>query len=311
MSTLVIINGEEEFLKERAAFDEAEAFLVDKVFSFSLPDDLNKYIEESEVELLLNKSRAFILWNVSKVPDQLPSNSDDVLICVSSPKTKLSDVRSKKVHNFPQLKTFDDKNEVVQWIIKEGRCLNIDLTHVATALFVNSGKSLRKIFSEIEKLAVLAPPDGVVTPEIAKSVMCFSASLTPRSIIDSICRGNSAVALAFYDKMQEKTDETGWVIAYMQRHVSQQIRMEFFKSSGLSFEESSKKMKIHPFVYRKLVSSRLGLWSLQSLSKSLDVLGELDIAHKRGRSHAQFGLELEIIRLSEEAKNAKRSNGYK
>jgi DNA polymerase III delta subunit len=305
LSSLIIINGDEEFLKERAALDEARSSLVDFVYQYD-QKDLDKYKEESEVPLMFGGSRAFIVWNCVEIPP-LPDN-DDTLIVVSE-KHPLEDSRAKRIRHFPKFKEYGDNNQIIQWIVDEGAVLNIDLSRIATALFVNNGRSLRKISSEIQKLAVLTPEGSEVTPEIAKSVMCFSATLSPRDVVDAICVGDTSRAMTYYDKLQEKADETGWIIAYLQRHVLQQIRIERLVAQKLSHNDMAKELGVHPFVFRKIIFPRTDLWSHPSLVSSLDALCDLDVAHKQGKQSSHFGLELEIIRLSEEAK--KNVNRYR
>ena len=306
MSALILINGEEEFLMEQAAFDEAAASLAEFIQTYRNPEDLDSYLEESQMFTLSGEARAFIVWNPKEVP-LFPIGERDVLIIVTNFKKKLEDVRAKRVHNFSKFKTYDDKNEVISWILREGERRNIDLNKVASMLFVNTGNSLRKIFSEINKLSVMTPSGGMVTPEIARSVICFSAELTPKNIIDAICNGQTAHAIAYYDKLQEGGDETGWIIAYMHRHVLQQLRLEHLNRSEISESRGAEILNVHPFLYKKMRESRLGIWSDASLLSSVKTLADLDIAHKQGSVAARFGLELEIIRLGEESKNVKRN----
>jgi DNA polymerase III delta subunit len=306
VSALILINGEEEFLMEQAASDEAAASLAESIQIYKDPENLSSYLEESQIIPISGEARAFIIWNPGEVP-LLPVGEQDVLIIVTNFKKKLEDARAKRVHNFSKFKAYDDKNDVINWILREGERRNRDLNQIASMLFVNSGKSLRKIFSEINKLSVMTPPGGVVTPEIARSVICFSAELTPRNIIDSICNGQTSRAIAYYDKLQEGGDETGWIIAYVHRHVLQQLRLEHLNKSDLE-SRGAEILDIHPFLYKKMRESRIGIWSNASLLSSVATLAELDIAHKKGNILARFGLELEIIRLSEEAKrNVKRN----
>jgi DNA polymerase III delta subunit len=302
LPSLVLINGEEEFLKERAARDEARSFLAESVYEYRAPDGVPAYLDEVAMNPLFGGRRAFIVWGAEEVPPT-PSG-DDVLIAVSAPRKKLRSADANRVHDFPKLKAYDDNNEVVGWIMKEGARLNIDLSRVAGALFVNCGRSLRKISSEIRKLAILSP-SGSVTPQDARSVICFSADLTPQSVVDSVCGGNPALALAFLDKLQEGGDETGWVIAFMQRHLLRQLHMEILDAAGVPPEDAARRLGVHPYVYRKTAESRLGLWSRASLFSSVEAFRGLDAAHKRGSGSARLGLELEIVRLSEEARDAR------
>lgn len=301
MPELVLINGEEEFLKERAAMQEAAASLAQSVSRYSEPDGLSEYAEESQLVPLFGAPRVFIIFDATAVPE-LPAGDGDFLICVSAPKKKLQDSRARRTHNFQKLKTFSDNNEVVRWILKEGDVFKIDLSRVASALFVSSGGSLRKISSEIRKLAVLVPPGTIASPGAARSVLCFSAELTPKSVVDAICEGNPAKALTFYDRLQEGSDETGWVIAFLQRHALRQLRLASLAKEGLDSDEMASRLGVHPFVFRKFHEPMLGLWSPRSLAESAETLGDLDTLHKGGKAFARVGLELEIVRLSEEAR---------
>jgi DNA polymerase III delta subunit len=303
LSTLVLIDGDEEFLKERAAIDEAAGFLNGSPIVFHLPEDLPKYLEE--IYSGIDSQRSFVLFGVKDIPP-LPPGPSDLLVAVSDGKKKLESPIAKRSTTFTKLKSFDDKNEVVPWILKEGNRLNIDLSRVASALFVNCGEGLRKLSSEIRKLAVLTPPGGVVTPEVAKSVMCFSAELRPGAVVSAVCEGNPVKALAIYDKLQEAGDETGWILTYMQRHVLQHLRIFALKDSGLSPDRCAEIAGVHPFLYRKAVRDRHGLWTMKSLALGLRTLCELEVAHKTGDPSVRVGLESEIVRLSEEAKNVRR-----
>jgi DNA polymerase III delta subunit len=296
VAKLVLIYGEEEFLMERAAREEACLYIPDEIIEFDFSDELDKYIEESQAPLVIGGRRAFILWGANTVPS-LPCN-DDILIVVGDKKPLFHP--QGKVIQFNKLKSYDNNNEVWDWILKEGEHHKIDLKRVVGALFVNCGNCLRKLASEIEKLAVLTPPGSQVTPEIARSVLCFSAELSPKQIIESICEGHTVKALAYYERLQERNDETGWIIAYMQRHVSQQLRSDMLFESNVSVDRIATIIGVHPFVLSKTFAARRGLWSSQSLIRSLNSLCDLDILHKKG-INVCCELELEIIILSEEA----------
>lgn len=295
-----MISGEEEFLAERAARDEARLALSSETCEFSLPRDSQRYEYESQVPLLDSAARAFVVWDAKEVP-RLPDGARDTLIVVS--KKPIPDQRAKRTLSFPKLKSYDDKNEVIGWILKEGESRNIDLSRVARALFVNSGNCLRKLASEIEKISASVTPGTVVSPEDARGLMCFSAELSPRDVVDAVCDGHTVRALAYYDRLQERNDETGWIIAYLQRHVIQHLRLDAAAAKGMTDDATASLLGVHPFIFRKVVAARRGLWTVDSLSASLSSLCELDLAHKRGDAFARFGLQSEIIKLCEEARN--------
>jgi len=285
---------------ERAAHAEAVSMMADLVLEFRERDGLARYEDEIACRPIGGGRRVFIVWAQS-VP-RLPPDPD-CLVVVSKKKLELATATRRL--DFPKLKSYDGKNEVVVWVIKEGERYGIDLKRVAQGLFVNSRKSLRKLASEVRKLAVLIP-SGPITPEDARSVLPFSADLTPKEAVEAVCEGHPVKAVAYVDRLQEANDETGWIIAFLQRHVSQQLRVELLSASGLAPQDIAKRIEMHPFVFMKTVEPRLGLWSPSSLRSSMGELCRLDLAHKRGKKSAVVGLEAEVMRLSEEAKtNAK------
>jgi DNA polymerase III delta subunit len=304
MPSLILINGEEEYLIERAVNEEVRSSLADEVLHFYAPSGVEEYLKESSCSIFGIGKRAYVIWDATEVPN-LPENNQDLLIVVSGKKA-LTHPTAKQSLKFSKLKAYPENNEVLKWIMKEGDRHNIDLTRVAGALFVNCGTTLRKLANEIDKLALITPKGKVVAPESVRSILCFSAELSPREIIDAICDGHTARAIAFLDKLQERNDETGWIVAYMQRHVLQQLRFELLAEQKTPDDRAAMILGVHPFVLKKMYLTRRGVWTKKSLQQSIDTLCELDISHKRGSHWARFGLELEIIRLSEESKDVKR-----
>ena len=300
MNTLIIVNGDDDFLKERVALDEAAMALASSIQHFRLPQEADSYAEFLDVTPLDGAGLAIVIWNASEIPELL---ADGTTIVVAAKGKVLNNEKAKRTLDAKKPKSYDGGIEYVRWILKEGERLNIDLRRVASALFVNCGTDLRKICSEIGKLRVIVDPGGVADPSVARSVMCFSAKLTPKYVIDAICDGHPAKAIVFYDKLQDGGCETGWIVSYMQRHVIQQLRAELLLLSGLSMEQVAVALGLHLSFFRSAIMSRRGLWSISSLFESFETLCDIEVLHKRGVDVSRWGLESEIIRLSEEAKH--------
>lgn len=298
MSILLLVSGEDEFLLEREVLVQAQTFLPEWLRRYTFPDEAPLYLQDAQTEPLDSGKRVFMVFDAKEIPD-LPSCERDVLIVATE--KPFRDSRAKRTVAIPKMRNTPDGRDVIAWIQKEGEKFTIDLSRVAPALFVNCGNCLRKLASEIEKISILCPPNSKVRPEDARQVMCFSAELTPRDVTESICLGQPVRALAFYDKLQEKGDETGWIIAYMQRHVLQFLRLRELEAAGKSDDETADLLGVPPFIFRSLLAPRRGLWTRASLAQSYERLCKLDIDHKLGRD-SKLGLELEIIRLSREAK---------
>jgi DNA polymerase III delta subunit len=306
VSTLILVNGDDDFLKERVALDEAAMVLTPNVTQFTFPEDMDRYLEFLDIRPMSNVQNVTIIWNASNVPNIL---DDGVTIVVASKGKLLNNNEAKRVVDVKKPKSYNNGIEYVNWILNEGERLRIDLSRVASALFVNCGMDLRKICSEIRKLEALSDSSDAVDSSMARRVMCFSADLTPKNIVDAICDGHPAKALAFYDKLQERRCETGWIIAYMQSHVLQHLRTKMLLEQKTPQDQIPVALGVHPWVFKNTIFPRLGLWDTFSLQKSLATLCDLDVLHKRGVDVSCWGLEPEIIRLSEEAKHNDTSRG--
>ena len=295
MIKLVTISGEEEFLVERAVEDEIASSLCGETIEFDMSDSATSYASDATLSVFNSDPRVVIIRNCNSIPD-LPE-SDNLVIAVSPiGKKRIDDPRSIRSHNFPKLKSYDDNNEVVKWILKEGNRFNIDLSRVAGALFVNSGNRLRKLASEVEKLSLVCPKYSVVTPDDARSTLCFSADLTPKEIIDAVSSGNPGKAMSYYDKLQEQGDETGWIIAYMFHHVLNVLRASLITDKNVIHDV----LGVHPFVVKKTILPLVNKWTVNSLRKSSMALSDADILNKSGSQRAKMILESEILRLSTE-----------
>ncbi len=289
---------------ERAARYEADVGLHREVAEFRMPNDAAAYEAASRPSVFGSFPRTFILWNCPTVPDLLGDDEDVVVVVAPPGKKKIEDGRAVRSHFFPKMKTFGDNNEVMRWILREGERLNTDLSRVAGALFVNSGSRLRKLASEIEKVSLVSSKGSAATPDDARSVLCFSAELTPKEIVESISSGNAGMALSYYDKLQEQGDETGWIIAYVHRHVLNVLRARVMHDAGRSESDIAVALGVHPFVVKKSIVPIVGTWTLESLRKSCSALATADVLHKSGVQRARVILESEILRLSTEVRKA-------
>ena len=286
--SVVIIEGDEEFLMERASLEEAPSSLVDDVVNI----EYSKFLKfDHESPSYDGKSICFIVKNC---PSDLNLNINQDNHNIFVLKCGLSfNGKGQKVFRFEKLK----QDRILKWIMKEGERLNIDLSRVAGALFVNCGDRLRKIHSEIEKIRTIVSNGAIVSPDEAKSVLCFTSEVTPKNILDALSNGKTAVALSFYDKLQEIGNETGWILAYIHSFVLQLLRSKFMNDRK-NIEDV---LGINSYVYNNFVAPHADKWTVESLILSATTLSEIDLKNKSGEVISNFMLEAEIIRLSEEA----------
>lgn len=251
--------------------------LTDNVQVYRFPEDRKEY--ESDILMSGFEKKVFLVYGDKDIPD-FPRDNEDTIIFVTSKKvaTKSFD----EVFEFPKLKTYSNKNEVVDWIINEGKRLKIDLSTISNALFVTCGGCLRKLASEIEKLSSVAE-GGKVSVTQAKELVSFSVELSPKEVVEGICEGNVRKALTYYTFLQERKDETGWIIAFLQGLCSTSLKYQLLHDSGIDDSEVSKVLGMHPFVLKSSIAGRSYLWKKDALSSSFSDLCEMDFLHKSGK----------------------------
>ena len=297
-----LIEGDDEYLMGLSAKTLARSSLGAEIHEYYW-DDLSRFFANQSS--LSDDLSVHIIFDAEGIPDCKTSNT---IICVArESKSVNSSERADKKYFIAKPKVSGDKNEVVPWIIKEGHKRNNDLSRIAGALFVNTGLRLRKLMSEIDKISDLVSPGTVVSPEDVKPIIVFSAELTPKLIIDAVQEGRTAAALSYYDKLQEKADETGWIIAFLHRFVIQMNRIHIAKEAKKSDKQIAQILEVTDFVYTKFIEPYSGLWKPQSLQESVVRLARLDVQNKQGLADVTPELQTEIIRLAEEARNATRS----
>ena len=298
--SITVITGEEEYLMELASIEEANSMLCSSPIIIDVKD-----FKQSDGLLPIfsdNNEECYIITNCDKNTDLNKFNDGNfVLLYKCGVEVKKPDFVNRLIH-IEKLKIVGDKNDVVKWILKEGERLNIDLSRVAGALFLNCGNRLRKLASEIGKLKTLTPNGSVVTPEVARSVLCFSAELTPKSIIDALTQGKTSACMSIYDRLQESGDETGWILSFLYSFVLQILRVKHMNSAGIKNIHDS--LSVSPFIVNNFIHPHIDKWTFASLQKSVVTLSEIDVRHKSGDIISDFLLESEIVRLSEEAKTS-------
>jgi len=291
---ITVIQGDEEFFIEKASKDESNSSLSDKKIYL----EYSEYLEQKDIRVIGSESVCYIVRNCEDL--KLPETKDDETSYIFEMKlgTRISDISVSRCINVNKLKVTSSKNEVFAWILEEGERLNIDLSRVVGALFVNCGNRPRKIYSELLKLKTLVG-SGTVTPEQVKCILSFSAELNPKSIIDAISNGKTSLALSFYDRLQEKGDETGWILSYLHNFVLQLLKVKLMQSLNRTNVQES--LSLNPFIYNNHILPHLNKWTLNSLKASCTSLADIDLMNKRGSMISEYMLESEIIRLSEEA----------
>lgn len=248
---------------------------------------------------LFDEKRTFIILNASLVDESKLDGNDYFFVL----KKYVDDPR---VVSLPPLKVSNNRNDVIDWIIDEGKTLNIDLSKVASALFVNSGIRLRKIYSEIQKISEMVNPGSTVEFSDIRDIIVFSGDLTPKELTNSIINRRSKTAFSLYDKLQVDDSETGWIVSYLQNEFSQIFSYGYMKKSGVDDDSIADSMGINRWVLSNFVIPNYDRPGVANIRRHLGELNSIEIDHKSGSGNAEFRLLNLIYEITSEAGNGKR-----
>ena len=280
MSQIIIINCEDEFLREREAYEQAESFLADEIIKLKFPEDKERFFAFSQLREFFQTKRVFVVFDVEEIPE-VPEGS--FLVCV--PKLKLSSPGARVI-NVPPLK----RNDVHQFILNEGERHKIDLNDVVDALLMNNGTCLRRLVSEIEKIATMVESGTKVTVQEARQIMCSFSLIDTNLLIDFVICGKTKSLILAFDRMED--GEIAKTLSYFYNNVSRVLQLQTFKNDKI----------LQKTAFRK-TTEQLNLWTNKSLVQSVKTLAYIDERHKLGDSSVKFRLKQEMIRLSQEIKN--------
>jgi len=284
----VVVSGTDEFQIEMFVDGMADSYLG----GYAKYDDINRLLIDNEYGKLVGK---LVIVYGSDVIHDLDTGGFDVVYVSNS-------IRCDTCKNIVlnEFKPYDEKS-VIRWINDYGSSIGVDLTSVAKPLFINCGNSTRKIHSEIQKLVQLSGFYSSIQMDLFKSVVCYSNAITPSLVIDSMCSGNVHACVGFYDKLQERYDETGWIATYLHAFLQRCVKIHQFTSFRIDDETASKSLNISKGQYY-LLKKRYKLWTREQLLDSIGVVNEVNRLHREGTVGSESLLEKQLIKLSLEAK---------
>ena len=276
---LKVIPGE-EWLNSRYVQDVVKSEFIDEV------------VNRVEDLPIFSDSKSYALrWEESDLPSDLSAFS--VLIWFN---------KSHDQNVAECIPSFDksNKKDYLKFIIGEGRRYNIDMSEFAAALFVSVGNCAHKLSIEVEKLHWVSDPSKPLSSSDFKSIICFSATESPKKIVEAICEGRITKAIAWYDHLQKEEAETGWILAYLEKFFEQCTKLKRAELNQDDLTQTLSSLELHRYRYEnehKILVHRL---SLDKLQRGYDLFKELYGHHKTGRLHSHQYISIALIELLEE-----------
>ena len=198
-----------------------------------------------------------------------------------------------KINYFPQ----PNGNELIKWIKGKASSKSCQIEERAIVeLLRYTENDIRKIDSELEKLALYNPTDTITLKDVENLVIPISNPNLFTSI-DAILTGNKKYALNSLIGLMNQGTPAQLIIAILGKQIRNLILIKSLINLGLPNKELIKRIPISSYALQKLtrIQNKISLISLQNMHK---VLIDADYKTKTTNTQADLVIELVIIELS-------------
>jgi len=283
----------------------ATALLDAEGDSVSAPDVFDElrtapFLTDKRV-VLLRKADDFISKNrplLEKYFDQ-PCSTGRLVLTVNS-----WDARTKLAKKLPKVGKLISIAEPKRWELPQrlikyaSDAYDKRLSRAAAELLVElTGDELTRLYSEVDKLALFADADKVITDKHIESLVGHNRLFNAFSVIDAMIAGNAGVAVERLrgmfadDKSAEYT-----VVGAFAFHFRRLFNAKALLEKGHRRGDIEKKLRI--WGNKDGFFAQLRGMSLKQIGVCLQHLAETDYAIKTGRTKAPVAMEQLVLRLA-------------
>lgn len=203
------------------------------------------------------------------------------------------------LREYKKLKTWDNNNEVVDWVQKEATRLRLKLDRkVALAMFQVAGDDLYRLSSEITKLKLLVG-DGEVTLDHLQLVMTPASTIASWDVADSVFLKNWKKALAQVSAIFKYApeDPSLMILGALIKSVERLFVARSMLDKGVSPDDIAGRLGMHPYRFKVSLLPQVERQTTSRLVSNMQMLSRLDVDLKR-TSHRRTLVELAVYELA-------------
>jgi DNA polymerase-3 subunit delta len=218
------------------------------------------------------------------------------------------------------LKTWDARTKLAKKLSKVGKLISVTqpkrwelpqrmiryandaynkkLSRDAAELLVElTGDELPRLYSEIDKLALYADDEKIITAEHIGSLIGHNRLFNAFAVIDAMIAGDAGAAVERLRGMFAADKSTEYtIVGAFAFHFRRMFSAKALLDKGARCGEIGKKLRI--WGNQDAFFAQLRQMSLKQIGKYLQQLGETDYAIKTGRTNARVAMEQLVLRLS-------------
>jgi len=293
---------------------------------------LDKLLEPSQrVTGLFDADAASV--SVSEVLDELrtvPFLTDKRVVLVKGADKFISENRSllEKYFDNPcptgqfilTVRTWDARTNLAKKLAKVGKLISVTqpkrwelpqrlmkyandahdkkLSRNAAELLIGlTGDELPRLYSEIDKLALFADAEKVITPKHIESLIGHNRIFGAFAVIDAVIAKKPGQAVERLREMFAKDKSTEFsVVGAFAYHFRRMFNAKVLLNEGVRADEVGKRFKI--WSHKDKFFAQLRQMSLKQIGGYLQQLAETDYAIKTGQTKAKVAMEQLVLKLS-------------
>jgi DNA polymerase III delta subunit len=198
-----------------------------------------------------------------------------------------------------KFKTWDDKNEVVGWVLEESKRIRLDLSiQIARAMFQVDGADLYRLSSELGKLKLLVDKSPV-TVEHLRLVMTPTSTVESWDVAEAAFLRNPRKALSLLSDLYKYAaeDPSLMILGALIKGVERIFVARSMMDKGAAPDDAAAGVGMHPYRFKKSLLPQVEKQTVTRLIRSMQNLCKLDVDLKR-TSHRRTLIELAVLDLA-------------
>lgn len=195
---------------------------------------------------------------------------------------------------FTALKDF----ELRKWIRDKAKEFETEVDEKAAAhLIALLGEDVRRITVEVEKLAVAALPDRLITIDLVESLVPNSREISNFDLTDRLLDGNKTKALQVLKKILDDGAEPVMILGLIASNFHRLFLAHELMKQGVERREVGRIMKLPPFKQEDFLATARRA-DAKKLSRILQRIAKADLAVKTSKATPRLQIEMLVCELT-------------
>lgn len=188
--------------------------------------------------------------------------------------------------------------ELRKWIRDKAKELNAAVDEKAVGyLIALLGTDARKITVEIEKLAVAALPDKLITEELVEKLVPNSREISNFDLTDNLLAGNKSKALQVLRKVLDDGAEPLMLLGLIANNFHRLFLAKELMNQGVERREVARIMKLPPFKQEEFLATARRA-DAKRLSRIMRRIADTDLAVKTSKATPRLQIEMLVCELT-------------